>query len=121
MVAACDLYDGRLEDAKRIYGKDIFTTRDFREVLSRKDIDAVIIATPDHWHKDISVAAMNAGKSVYCEKPMTQNVSEGSAVVEAQNRNKVVFQVGSQGVSSLGNEKAKGTSCCRSHRSAQLC
>ena len=107
MVAACDLYDGRLEDAKKTYGKDIFTTRDYREVLTRKDIDAVIIATPDHWHKDISVAAMNAGKSVYCEKPMTQNVSEGSAVVEAQNRNKVVFQVGSQGVSSLGNEKAK--------------
>lgn len=107
MVAACDLYDGRLEDAKRIYGKDIFTTRDFREVLSRKDIDAVIIATPDHWHKDISVAAMDSGKSVYCEKPMTQNVSEGSAVVDAQNRNKVVFQVGSQGVSSLGNEKQR--------------
>ena len=107
IIAACDLYDGRLEAAKKNYGKDIFTTKDYREILQRKDIDAVIVATPDHWHKDISVAAMNSGKAVYCEKPMVHEVSEGNAVVEAQNRNKVVMQVGSQGMSSLGNEKAK--------------
>ena len=107
IVAACDLYDGRIEAAKKNYGNDIFTTSDYREILQRKDIDAVIVGTPDHWHKDISVAAMNSGKAVYCEKPMVHDVSEGSAVVGAQNRNKVVFQVGSQGMSSLGNEKAK--------------
>ncbi|MBA4140840.1 MAG: Gfo/Idh/MocA family oxidoreductase, partial [Segetibacter sp.] len=107
LIAACDLYDGRLEDAKRKWGSDISTTRDYREILNRKDIDAVIIGTPDHWHKDIAVAAMNAGKSVYCEKPMVHDISEGPAMVAAQNKNKVVFEVGSQGLSSLGNEKAK--------------
>ena len=71
LVAACDLYDGRLQDAKKKYGNDIFVTKDFREILSRKDIDAVIVATPDHWHKDISIAAMNMenqfiAKSQWC-------------------------------------------------------
>lgn len=108
LVAACDLYDGRLADAKKKWGNDIFTTRNYNEILDRKDIDAVIIAVPDFWHKEISVAAMNKGKSVYCEKPMVHDVSEGPAVVEAQKRNgKVVYQVGSQGMSSLGNEKAR--------------
>ncbi|MEO7961854.1 MAG: Gfo/Idh/MocA family oxidoreductase [Ginsengibacter sp.] len=107
LVAVCDLYDGRLSDAKKKWGSDIYTTRDYREILERKDVDAVIIATPDHWHKDISVAAMNKGKHVYCEKPMVHDVTEGPAVIDAQKKNKVVFQVGSQGMSSLGNEKAK--------------
>ncbi len=108
LIAACDLYDGRLADAKKKWGNDIATTRDYREILDRKDVDAVIIATPDFWHKDISVAAMNKGKSVYCEKPMVHDITEGPAVVEAQQKNgKVVYQVGSQGMSSLGNEKAK--------------
>src|SRR3954469_1020937 len=107
LIAACDLYDGRLEDAKKKWGSDIYTTRDYREILERKDIDAVIIATPDHWHKDISIAAMNKGKSVYCEKPMVHDISEGPAVIAAQKNNNVVFQAGSQGMSSLGNEKAK--------------
>ncbi|CAN5364184.1 hypothetical protein BH20BAC1_BH20BAC1_22960 [soil metagenome] len=107
LVAACDLYDGRLADAKKRWGNDIFTTRDFREIIDRKDIDAVIIATPDHWHKDISVAAMNKGKHVYCEKPMVHDVTEGPAIIDAQKKNNVVFEVGSQGMSSLGNEKAK--------------
>jgi predicted dehydrogenase len=108
LVAACDLYDGRLADAKKKWGNDIYTTRDYREILERNDIDAVIIATPDFWHKDISVAAMNKGKSVYCEKPMVHDITEGPAVVDAQKKNtKVVYQVGSQGMSSLGNEKAR--------------
>ncbi|MFL5811352.1 MAG: Gfo/Idh/MocA family protein [Flavisolibacter sp.] len=107
LIAVCDLYDGRLQDAKKKWGADIDTTKNFRDILDRKDVDAVIIATPDHWHKDISVAAMNKGKHVYCEKPMVHDLTEGPAVVAAQKQNKVVFQVGSQGLSSLGNEKAK--------------
>ena len=107
LVAVCDLYDGRLAEAKKRWGNDIYTTRDYKEILERKDIDAVIIATPDHWHKDISIAAMNKGKAVYVEKPMVHDISEGPAVIAAQAKNKVVLQVGSQGMSSLGNEKAK--------------
>lgn len=107
LVAACDLYDGRLNDIRKKYGSDIFVTKDFKEILSRKDIDAVIVATPDHWHQEISIAAMNAGKAVYCEKPMVHDITEGGAVVDAQTKNKAIFQVGSQGMSSLGNEKAK--------------
>jgi len=107
IIAACDLYDGRLESAKKKFGNNIFVTKDYKEILARKDIDAVIIGTPDHWHKDISVDAMNSGKAVYCEKPMVHDITEGPAVIAAQNKNKSVFQVGSQGMSSLGNEKAR--------------
>lgn len=107
MVAVCDLYEGRLKDAKTKWGSDIFTTRSYKELLNRKDIDAVIIATSDHWHQQISIDAMKAGKNVYCEKPMVHAVSEGPAVIAAQKETGKVFQVGSQGVSSLGNEKAK--------------
>src|ERR1700733_2412516 len=107
LVAACDLYDGRLDAIKKKYGNDITVTKEYKEILARKDIDAVIVATPDHWHKDISIAAMNSGKAVYCEKPMVHDITEGPAVIAAQQKNKAVFQVGSQGMSSLGNEKAK--------------
>lgn len=107
LMAVCDLYEGRLAEAQKRWGSDISITKDYKEILERKDIDAVIIATPDHWHKDISVAAMNKGKHVYCEKPMVHDISEGAAIVAAQTKNKLVYQVGSQGLSSLGNEKAK--------------
>ena len=68
---------------------------DFREILARKDIDAVVIATPDHWHAVMSVMAANAGKHVYCEKPLAHSVEEGRAIVNAVQRNKVVLQTGS--------------------------
>jgi len=107
LAAVCDLYDGRLARARELYGANLVTTRDYRELLARDDIDAVLVATPDHWHDVISIDAMRAGKAVYCEKPMVQEVAEGHRVIEAERRYKSRFQVGSQGVSSIVMKKAQ--------------
>jgi predicted dehydrogenase len=107
LVAVSDIYQGRLTRARERWGSDLFITRDYREVLARKDIDAVLIATPDHWHSQISIDAMRAGKDVYCEKPMVQRVEDGQAVVEAQKSTGRIMQVGSQRVSSIVYKKAQ--------------
>ena len=107
LIAVSDVYEGRLIRAKEVFGSDIFATRDYREIINRRDIDAVIIGTPDHWHERIAVEAMNAGKDVYCEKPMVQQVEEGGKLVEAQRKTGRILQVGSQRVSSIIYQKAK--------------
>jgi predicted dehydrogenase len=107
LLAVCDLYEGRLEDSKTRWGEDIFLTKDYKDILKREDIDAVIVATPDHWHKQISIDALKAGKHVYCEKPMVHSVKEGHELINAWKKSGKVHMVGSQGLSSLGNEKAK--------------
>jgi len=107
LVAVCDLYDGRLDRAKELWGDDLYITRDYRKLLERKDIDAVIVATPDHWHQKITIDALEAGKAVYCEKPMVQNFNEGHDIIKTQKKTGGICQVGSQGMASLGNEKAK--------------
>lgn len=107
LVAVCDLYTGRLDRAKELWGNDLFTSHDYRDLLERIDIDAVIVATPDHWHKKITIEAMESGKAVYCEKPMIKNFAEGHEIIKVHNKSKSVCQIGSQGMSSLGNQKAK--------------
>ena len=107
LLAVVDSYNGRLEHSKELWGNDLFTTRDYNEILARKDIDAVIIGTPDHWHKQASVDAMKAGKDVYCEKPMIHLYADGPEMIEASRATGRILQVGSQRVSSLIYGKAK--------------
>ena len=107
LVAVADCYQGRLDHSKEVWGSDVFTTRDYREILARKDIDAVIIAAPDHWHKQASIDAMKAGKDVYCEKPMIHLYSDGPEIIETARSTKRIMQIGSQRVSSAVYAKAK--------------
>jgi predicted dehydrogenase len=106
VVAVCDVDTNRREDAKKRvedhYAKQAGADykgctayNDFRELIARKDIDAVVIATPDHWHALISIAAAKAGKDIYCEKPLCQSIREARAMVNAVRKNKRVFQTGS--------------------------
>jgi predicted dehydrogenase len=107
LTAVADIYDGRLTRSKELWGAQIFTTRDYREVLARPEVDAVIIATPDHWHSRIAIDAMKAGKDVYVEKPMVQRVDEGLSVVDAAGQTNRILEVGSQRVSSIIYAKAR--------------
>ena len=107
LAGVCDLYTGRLDRAKEKWGNAIFSTRDYRELLAKKDIDAVLICTPDHWHQKIAIDAMNAGKHVYCEKPMVQKIEEGHAIIATQKKTGMVLQVGSQRASSVAILEAK--------------
>ncbi len=107
LVAAADVYDGRFEECRRKFGKSFATTRDYREVLERPDVDAVIVASPDHWHCQMTVDALAKGKDVYCEKPMMHSIDEGVRMLEAQKKSGRVLQVGSQCVSSVVYAKAR--------------
>lgn len=101
-VVACDVHQGRAEAAAKIAG-GIDAVQDFRRALDRKDVDAVMIATPDHWHALLAIAACQAGKHVYVEKPMTMCVVEGRKMVEAARKYRRIVQVGSQQRSTLPN------------------
>ena len=107
LVAAGDLYDGRLAHAKEVFGSHVVTTRNYLEILEREDVDAVLICTPDHWHARIAIDALKAGKHVYCEKPMVQDVVDGKKIVRAEQNSGCVLQVGSQFVSSIVFEEAR--------------
>lgn len=100
VVAAASCYDGHLARAKELLGEGALLTRDYRRILDRKDVDAVVVATPDHWHAAVCLDALAAGKHVYCEKPMTHRLEEGEALIAAVGKSDRVFQVGSQHTSS---------------------
>ena len=107
-VAAADLYDGRHTLAREITNNpSLPTTRHYQELLDRKDIDCIIAAVPDFWHKRVVVDACKAGKDVYCEKPMSHTVEDGFAMVEAARSNNRIVQIGSQRVSSALCAKAR--------------
>ena len=106
-VAAADLYDARHVLSKEIAGSQIRTTRRYQELLDAKDIDAIIVAVPDHWHKQVVVDALAAGKDVYCEKPMSHNPADGLAMVAAAKKTDRIVQIGAQRTSSVLCAKAK--------------
>src|SRR6266478_8140349 len=106
-VAVCDLYDSRHEAAKEAVKKDVPASRDYRKILDRKDVDAVIVATADHQHRKVVVDACLSGKDVYCEKPMSHTVEDGFAMIDVTQKTNRIVQIGSQGVSSILYAKAK--------------
>ena len=96
-VAVCDIYDTRRDQAEKVAGREVKKYGDHRRLLEHKEIEAVIIATPDHWHSPIAVDALRAGKDVYVEKPMVHNPQDGQAIVKAVRETGRILQVGTQG------------------------
>ena len=107
VVALCDAYTGRLDRARARTGGKATVYKDYRELLASPSVDAVFIATPDHWHKTMAVDALSANKDIYLEKPMSFAMADGPAIVEAVKRSNRILQVGSQGVSSPEIAKAR--------------
>lgn len=111
VVAACDVDAWRLDNAKKMIDKHYGDTgcaiyRDWREIIARKDIDAVMISTPDHWHVPMALAAVRAGKHVACEKPLTLSIAEGRILADAAKRAGVVFRTDSECRSNAGMRQA---------------
>ena len=107
IVALCDAYTGRAERAKARSGGTAAIRPDYRAVLDDRGVDAVFIVTPDHWHRTMALAALDAGKDVYLEKPMTYAIAEGREIIAAVDRSSRVLQVGSQGPSSALERAAR--------------
>ena len=96
ITAVSDVWDVNLAAGNKIAGDKAATSKDFRRLLERSDVDAVMIGSPDHWHVPMAIEACAAGKDVYVEKPLTHDMSEGPKIVEAQNKHKRIVQVGTQ-------------------------
>src|SRR5205809_393491 len=106
-AAACDLYDGRHTLAREIVRADLPVTRRYQALLDDKSIDCIVAAVPDHWHKQVVVDAVSAGKDIYCEKPMSHTAADGVAMVDAVKPTNRIVQIGSQRVSSQICAKAR--------------
>ncbi len=107
VVAVADLYDGYLERARELAGEGVEATRDYRRLLDRQDLDAVVVATPDHWHVPLLLDAASAGKDIYAEKPLTHSWDEGEQLLRKLRETGRVVQVGSGRVSQPLYQKAK--------------
>jgi predicted dehydrogenase len=107
MTAVCDVWDVHLDAGKKLADAKAVATKQYKELLERKDIDAVLIGSPDHWHVPMTIDACAAGKDVYVEKPLTHNFEEGQAVIDAQNKHNRIVQVGMQQRSMPQIQKAK--------------
>src|SRR6202011_2740055 len=131
VVAVCDVVAERRDDAKKMvetrYGKDnkekykgctAFT--DFRELLAVKGLDAVVIATPDHWHTIPCILAARAGKHIYCEKPLTHDIAEGRRLVNEVAKAQIIFQTGSQQRSEFDNHFRRAVELVRNGRVGKL-
>ena len=120
VVAVCDVDDRRAEAAQNAFGKNPAAYRDYRKLLERNDIDAVVIATPDRWHSKISIDAMLAGKDVYCEKPLTLTIDEGKQICDVVKKTRRVFQVGTQQRSEFGGYFLQAVALIRAGRIGTL-
>lgn len=118
VVSLCDAYTGRAERARARSGGRAAIVADHRAVLDDRNVDAVFIVTPDHWHRQMTLDALDAGKDIYLEKPMTYAVDEGRDMIAAVHRTKRVLQVGSQGVS--GAQAVQAREVVRSGRLGQI-
>jgi predicted dehydrogenase len=96
IAAVCDIWDTNLAAGRKLAADGAFTTKRYQDVLDRKDIDAVLIGTPDHWHTPLTIVACEAGKDVYVEKPLTHSLDEGHAVIDAQDKHNRIVQIGMQ-------------------------
>lgn len=118
IVAVCDVDRDRAEGAKHKWGGKSEIYEDYRKLLDRKDIDVVTIGTPDHWHSKIAIEAMQAGKDVYCEKPLTLTVDEGKKICKVLKETGRVFQVGTQQRST--GPFAQAVALCREGRLGKI-
>lgn len=107
LAAVCDIYDKHLAAARKIADPQAIEASDFRTLLDRKDIDAVLIGSPDHWHVPMTIAACEAGKDVYVEKPLTHDLAESTAVLAAEQKSSRIVQIGTQQRSMPHIQKAR--------------